>query len=131
MFLLIRGYFLKFCKVSSIFEYASNFYRTFFYRRSTISSNNVNQFSRFFKDMKVLLCDKVYVVNVLGIFLTLLYLLISMLVSFLEWQSYRRVQSNRKKRKKKDALYEVQLQFLMLLIVYAIVRFIWFNVLSW
>lgn len=33
---------------------------------STISSNNVNQFSRFFKDMKVLLCDKVYVVNVLG-----------------------------------------------------------------
>ncbi|CAK9156643.1 unnamed protein product [Ilex paraguariensis] len=34
--------------------------------RSNGSRNNLNQFSRIWKDMKVLLVDKVYVVNVLG-----------------------------------------------------------------
>ncbi|TXG54111.1 hypothetical protein EZV62_019367 [Acer yangbiense] len=34
--------------------------------RSTDTSNNLNQFSIFFKDVKVLLLNKVYVVNVLG-----------------------------------------------------------------
>lgn len=34
--------------------------------RFKATSNNVNQFVRFFKDMKVLLSDKVFVVNVLG-----------------------------------------------------------------
>ncbi|KAI7997613.1 hypothetical protein LOK49_LG10G00570 [Camellia lanceoleosa] len=37
-------------------------------------SANLNQISRFLKDMKVLLLDKVYVVNVLGILFTTLYL---------------------------------------------------------
>ncbi|XVE67377.1 hypothetical protein DITRI_Ditri08aG0155300 [Diplodiscus trichospermus] len=36
------------------------------FSRMKCASINLNQFSRFMKDMKALLCDKVYVVNVLG-----------------------------------------------------------------
>ena len=39
--------------------------------RSVGTHNILNQFSRFAKDMKVLLVDKVYVINVCGIFLIL------------------------------------------------------------
>ncbi|KAF8406150.1 hypothetical protein HHK36_008230 [Tetracentron sinense] len=42
------------------------FLPSFVYGRSNGAFNILNQFSRFLKDMKVLLIDKVYVVNVLG-----------------------------------------------------------------
>lgn len=41
-----------------------------FYGRLKVGTKIMNQISRFMKDMKVLLVDKVYVVNVLGTYLS-------------------------------------------------------------
>lgn len=47
------------------------------YCRSKFGYINLDELSRFLKDIKVLLLEKVYVVNVLGILFTIFYLEVS------------------------------------------------------
>lgn len=46
------------------------FSQILFYGRVKVATKIWNQFAKFLKDMKVLLLEKVYVINVLGIFLS-------------------------------------------------------------
>ena len=56
-----------------------------FYGRVKGAIKTSNQFVRFMKDMKVLMLDKVYVTNVLGIFLTCFTYLLAYVATFFQF----------------------------------------------